>query len=372
LWPSRIGNGSKESPRGGRPQPPPPGGAPWRAGLSMHDHSTNTVSGLTGAALLKEWKAMQQSAAARAAWWDAQWDPELIPDDLPVLPAGPPALPPAASAGAGSGAAQGESSRNGGAAKGVVIAAKCAQQAAAESGVSQTLPMDGASVIKEDASKDLDAGMTALDGIRIADRSGPVVGGPIGSKAESYEERAPAAPAEPGTAAACRPAAAPLQDTAESETPASARPEAAAAAAVAKGKALARRSAGSAAARSGAAAAVELLVRRSAEQRVVTSQQLHRPSIMSLFPALADGTGGRRHSGDRPPAEPAAHKPKKTLPPMPSGPGAAKPCQSLPHPAKCSAPACGWHGPGYFWLCFACVSQHDIPHLYYYNCCVQA
>lgn len=38
----------------------------------MHDMGTSTVSGLTGQALLKEWKAMQQSAAAVAAYWDTQ------------------------------------------------------------------------------------------------------------------------------------------------------------------------------------------------------------------------------------------------------------------------------------------------------------
>ncbi len=54
------------------PRPPVPGGAPWRAGLSAHGVGTNTVSGLTGNALLKEWKAMQQSAAAGAAYWDSQ------------------------------------------------------------------------------------------------------------------------------------------------------------------------------------------------------------------------------------------------------------------------------------------------------------
>ncbi|CAL8460804.1 g335 [Coccomyxa elongata] len=54
------------------PRPPVPGGAPWRAGLSAHGVGTNTVSGLTGNALLKEWKAMQKSAAAGAAYWDSQ------------------------------------------------------------------------------------------------------------------------------------------------------------------------------------------------------------------------------------------------------------------------------------------------------------
>lgn len=61
--------GSASSP----PVPVPlPEGAPWRAGLSAHNVGTSTVSGLTGEALLKEWNAMRQSAAAGAAYWDAQ------------------------------------------------------------------------------------------------------------------------------------------------------------------------------------------------------------------------------------------------------------------------------------------------------------
>ena len=39
-----------------------PEGAPWRAALSEHAASNSTVGGLTGAALLKEWQQLQETA----------------------------------------------------------------------------------------------------------------------------------------------------------------------------------------------------------------------------------------------------------------------------------------------------------------------
>ena len=51
-------------PRGESPNRSPykPEGAPWRAALSEHASSNSTVGGVTGAALLKEWQALQEHA----------------------------------------------------------------------------------------------------------------------------------------------------------------------------------------------------------------------------------------------------------------------------------------------------------------------
>lgn len=56
----------------------------------------------------------------------------------------------------------------------------------------------------------------------------------------------------------------------------------------------------------------------SAKEKIGSGPRLSRPSIMSLFPSLSEGVAGRTAAKQGPPAEP---QPKATLPPMPSGPG---------------------------------------------------
>ena len=52
-----------------------PEGAPWRAALSEHAASNSTVGGLTGAALLKEWQQLQETA--KKPRWCAAHPPGL-------------------------------------------------------------------------------------------------------------------------------------------------------------------------------------------------------------------------------------------------------------------------------------------------------
>ena len=52
-----------------------PEGAPWRAALSEHAASNSTVGGLTGAALLKEWQKLQETA--KQPRWCAARPPDL-------------------------------------------------------------------------------------------------------------------------------------------------------------------------------------------------------------------------------------------------------------------------------------------------------